>query len=103
VGVVLAEREVLVVDEGAVFELSDQAYVYTVDADLIARQRPIEIGERRFGRVEVTRGLDVGERVVVEGTIKLRDGMRVRLADSDAEISRATSGASSENSPQAPI
>lgn len=103
VRVVLAERDVLVVDEGAVFELSDQAYVYTVDTGLIAHQRPIEIGERRFGRVEVTRGLDVGEPVVVEGTIKLRDGMRVRLADPDSEISRAVPSASSQNSPQAPI
>ena len=89
VRVVMAERESLVVDEGAVFELSGQAYVYTVDTDLVAHQRPIEIGERRFGRVEVVDGLAEGEQVVTEGTIKLREGVRVRLAESDSEISNA--------------
>ena len=103
VRVVMAERDVLVVDEGAVFELSDQAYVYTVDADLVAHQRPIGIGERRFGRVEVTSGLDEGEQVVVEGTIKLREGVKVLLADPDSEISGTVPRESLQDPPPAPI
>ena len=103
VRVVMAERDVLVVDEGAVFELSGQAYIFTIDADLVAHQRAIEIGERRFGRVEVTNGLDEGERVVVEGTIKLRNGSRVRLAESDSEISSTVPRESSQDPPRAPI
>jgi len=87
VRVVMAERDALVVDEGAVFELANQAYLFTVDGDLTAHRRAIDIGERRFGRVEVLGGLSEGEQVVVEGTIKLRDGLRVRLANSDPEVS----------------
>jgi len=87
VNVVMAEREALVVAEGAVFELRDQAYVYTVDDELIAQQRPIEIGERRFGIVEVLSGLDEGELVVTEGTIKLRDRTPVRLLETEPELS----------------
>jgi membrane fusion protein (multidrug efflux system) len=87
VNVVMAEREVLVVAEGAVFELRDQAYVYTVDDELMAHQRPIEIGERRFGVVEVLSGLDEGELVVTEGTIKLRDRTPVRLIETEPELS----------------
>jgi membrane fusion protein, multidrug efflux system len=87
VRVVMAQREALVVDEAAVFELRAQAYVYTVGSDHIARQRAIEIGERRYGLVEVKSGLAEGDLVVTEGTIKLRDGMPVRLSDAEPELS----------------
>jgi membrane fusion protein, multidrug efflux system len=87
VRVVMARREALVVNEGAVFELRGQAYVYTVGDDLVARQRAIDIGERRFGIVEVRGGLEEGDLVVTEGTIKLRDGMLVRVADVEPEVS----------------
>jgi membrane fusion protein (multidrug efflux system) len=103
VRVVMAEREALVVDEGAVFEISGQAYVFSVDADSVAHQRPIEIGERRFGRVEVIDGLEEGEQVVVEGTIKLRDGVRVRFAQADSEISSAAPSDALQDPPRAPI
>ena len=97
VRVVMAEREALVVDEGAVFELRDQAYVYVVGDDLVARQRAIELGERRFGRVEVAGGLKEGERVITEGTIKVRDGTAVRVAESDPDISSAAPEAQPES------
>jgi membrane fusion protein (multidrug efflux system) len=103
VQVVMAEREALVVAEGAVFELRDQAYVYVVGDDLTARQRPIEIGERRFGRVEVIDGLREGERVITEGTIKVRDGSPVRLADADSEISSARPDAGNDGGAPARI
>jgi len=79
VRVVMAERDVLVVAEGAVFELRDQAYVYVVGDDFVAHQRPIEIGERRFGRVEVLSGLQEGELVIAEGTQKARSGDTVEI------------------------
>jgi membrane fusion protein (multidrug efflux system) len=87
VRVIMDQREALVVDEGAVFELRDQAYVFTIGADKVAWQRAIDIGERRFGIVEVRGGLEEGELVVTEGTIKLRDGTAVRLEDSAPEVS----------------
>lgn len=87
VRVVMARRSALVVNEGAVFELRGQAYVYTVDGDHVARQRAIQIGERRFGIVEVVDGLSEGELVVTEGTIKLRDGTPVRVTEESPEVS----------------
>jgi len=87
VRVVMAEREALVVSENAVYQIQDRAYVYVVGPDLVARERPIETGERRFGIVEVLAGLETGERVVTEGIIKLRDGARVRLTDAPPDFS----------------
>ena len=81
VEVVMTERTALVVPENAVYQIQDRAYVYVVGEDLVARERMIETGERRFGSVEVLSGLEAGERIVIEGIVKLRDGMAVRLTE----------------------
>ena len=86
VRVVMAERRSLVVPENAVYQIQDRHYVYVVDPELVARERQIETGERRFGLVEVTGGLAEGDRVVSEGIVKLRDGVRVRLDESQSSI-----------------
>lgn len=87
VRVVTAERTALVVPENAVYQIQDRAYVYVVDGELVANERQIETGERRFGIVEVLDGLEEGELVVTEGIIKLRNGTRVRLANPTSEVS----------------
>jgi membrane fusion protein, multidrug efflux system len=89
VRVVMAERAALVVSENAVYQVQNRAYVYVVGGDKVARERAIDIGERRFGLVEVLGGLKEGENVVVEGLIKLRDGARVELSDESTGISGA--------------
>jgi membrane fusion protein (multidrug efflux system) len=83
VRIVMAERLALVVPEHAVYQIQDRHYVYVVADDLVARERQIETGERRFGIVEVIGGLVEGERIVTEGIVKLRDGAAVRLTDGD--------------------
>jgi len=75
------------VPEGAVFQVQNRAYVYRVGPDLVARQQQIEIGDRRFGIAEVLSGLEEGDMIVTEGIVKLRDGITVRLASGEAEIS----------------
>jgi membrane fusion protein (multidrug efflux system) len=77
----MTERSALVVPENAVYQIQDRAYVYVVGEDLVARERMIETGERRFGSVEVLSGLEAGERIVIEGIVKLRDGAAVRLTE----------------------
>jgi membrane fusion protein (multidrug efflux system) len=91
VAVVTAERTALVVPEGAVFQVQNRAYVYTVDGDTV-HQRQIEVGGRRFGIVEVLSGLQDGEPIVTEGIIKLREGARVRYQAAEAAVSESSSG-----------
>ena len=87
VRVVMAERTALVVPENAVYQIQDRAYVYVIGPELTAREQQIQTGERRFGIVEVLGGLDEGDPIVTEGIVKLRDGMRVRLAEPESEVS----------------
>ena len=51
-----------------------------------AQVRMIEVGLRLAGKAEVLKGLNGGEKVVVEGTQKLRPGAPVKLAPPEAAM-----------------
>jgi membrane fusion protein, multidrug efflux system len=72
-----APRQTLVLPELAVIQVGRQAYVYVVDAEGAVAQVPVRVGSRRRGEVEIVEGLQAGDRVVVEGTVKLRPGAKV--------------------------
>jgi membrane fusion protein (multidrug efflux system) len=99
VRVVMAERPALVVSENAVYQIQDRAYVYRVGPDMVAREQEIEIGERRFGLVEIRGGLEEGDHIVVEGIVKLRDGVRVRVAGDEPPVSGNPNGRPSGSAP----
>jgi membrane fusion protein (multidrug efflux system) len=71
------ERQALVIPEEAIVPDQDRQYVFVVKGD-IAEKREVRTGLRRPGSVEVVSGLAAGERIVVEGTVKLRDTGPVR-------------------------
>ena len=100
VAVVTAERTALVVPEGSVFQVQNRAYVYRVDGDVVHQQQ-IEVGGRRFGVVEVLSGLQDGDPIVVEGIIKLREGVRVRYDAAEAAISESSQGKAASGSADA--
>jgi membrane fusion protein, multidrug efflux system len=70
------ERVVMISEQALVPEEGRQ-FVFVVDGEL-ARKREVAIGRRKPGRVEIVRGLEPGERVIIEGTQKVRDGGAVR-------------------------
>ncbi len=49
---------------------------------LVVNRRQINTGEVRNGRVEIISGLEVDDRVVSAGQVKLRNGQRVRIDNS---------------------
>ena len=63
----------LVVPEQALVPERGEVYVFVV-ADERALRRIVTIGRRRPGEVEILTGVAVGERIVIEGTQKIRDG-----------------------------
>lgn len=74
------ERRSLSLPEGALLRQADQAYVFVLDDDTVVR-REVRTGRRAPGVVEILDGLQPGERVVSEGTVRLRPGARVTVAD----------------------
>jgi membrane fusion protein (multidrug efflux system) len=89
VQVLTTQHLALVVPESAVFQVQNRAYVYRVD-DFVAHQQQVQVGSRHFGTAEVLTGLNDGDLIVVEGIVKLREGLKVRYENEggNAEVSQ---------------
>lgn len=70
-------RGALLVPERAVIELQGSHQVVVVGADNKAQHRPVRAGRRVDRRWIIEAGLEPGERIVVEGLQKARDGVSV--------------------------
>jgi RND family efflux transporter MFP subunit len=70
-------RNAIQIPLDAVSRLEDSQYVYIV-RDETARRVPVEIGVRDENRVEITKGLDGSEQVIVSGKDLVHDGSPVQ-------------------------
>jgi membrane fusion protein (multidrug efflux system) len=66
----------VIVPEQALVPEQGKVYVFVVADGRVVR-REIALGYRRPGEVQALRGLEGGERVIIEGTQKVREGDRV--------------------------
>jgi membrane fusion protein (multidrug efflux system) len=74
----LGQREALLVPEEALVADPAGTFVWRIGAEDKAERVPVEIGAREPGRVEVRSGVQAGDRVVVAGTHKVREGVAVK-------------------------
>src|SRR2546426_4157161 len=74
----------LLVPQRAVMELQGSHQVAVVGSDNKVSIRPVTVGERVGKLWIVTEGLKPGERVVVEGVMKVRDGVAVRAVSAES-------------------
>ena len=72
------EREVLMIPFKAIVQRGQLSYVYVVDNSGIARMRLITLGKQSGDRVEVLSGLSSSERIVSDGTMLNREGVKVQ-------------------------
>jgi membrane fusion protein (multidrug efflux system) len=49
----------------------------------VATRKQVQIGLRKPGIVQIVSGLQKGEWVVIEGALKLRNGSKVKVINSD--------------------
>lgn len=70
----------LMIPEQAVVPEQSRQFVFVVGADGLVQKREVQLGRRRPGQVEVLKGIAEGERVIVEGTQKVRAGSPVTVA-----------------------
>jgi multidrug efflux system membrane fusion protein len=77
-------RDALTIPATAVQSGVDGSYVFVVKGNGTVDLRHVEVASTERDRSVITRGLSIGERVVVEGQYKLESGTHVRI------INRAT-------------
>jgi membrane fusion protein (multidrug efflux system) len=77
VRLVIAERgEAVLVPEQSIIPQADQLFVYVIE-DGKAAMRPVQLGLRQAGRVEVTSGVRPGDVVITAGAQKIGPGAPV--------------------------
>src|SRR5712692_1226544 len=81
---VKTQNGALLVPQRAVIELQGSFQVAVVGSDDKVSIRPVTVGERVGKLWIVTDGLKAGERVVVEGLMKVRDGAPVKAVPADS-------------------
>jgi multidrug efflux system membrane fusion protein len=72
-------------------------FAYLVNADDTVSVRKIDLGVTDGDRVEVKSGLQPGDRIVVDGADKLRDGAKINVrSEADTNVQPAAPGATPE-------
>jgi len=90
----------ILVPERAVTELQGKNFVWVIDAENKATQRPVTVGETLGSNLLIREGLKPGERIVLEGVQKVREGAPVQpmtpaeaAAQAQAQAGHAKEGA----------
>lgn len=83
-GKVLIHRVVdnaVVIPQRATFEILDKRYVYVVDKDDVAHQREINVQNELEDIYVIKDGVDVNDKIVLEGVRQIRDGEKVEYEE----------------------
>ena len=77
--------DVIAVPQAAVLRGAQGFYVYVVNADNTVSTRVVKPGAVDEGWMAVEGALKPGEKVVIDGTDRLREGAKVELIDADPQ------------------
>ncbi|WP_187170343.1 efflux RND transporter periplasmic adaptor subunit [Salidesulfovibrio onnuriiensis] len=72
-----SSEPMLVVPQEAIMTVQGTKSVYVVNADNVVEQKAVEIGTRTSSVAQITKGLEEGQTVVVQGQQKIRPGAKV--------------------------
>ncbi len=90
-------KDATVVPVAAIQRGQPGTFVYLVKADDTVEIRVVELGATDGEKVQIVKGLQPGDQVVIDGTDRLRDGAKIRRPGGPP---RAASGAPIANAPE---
>jgi membrane fusion protein (multidrug efflux system) len=93
------KKGAMVIPQEAVNELQGSYQVAVVDQDNKASIRPVKMGERIGALWEVTDGLKPGDRVIVQGWQKVREGSTVNTKEWTPPAQQIASGSGAQKNP----
>lgn len=79
-----APRRVVAIDRDALILRADRISVFVIGADNTAKQVDVELGAAEGDLIEVIGAVRAGDKVVIRGGERLRDGQKVTLQDAAA-------------------
>lgn len=91
----------IAIPQRAVLEGPTAKIVLTVNAQGVVEPRPIEVGDWTGDEWVITKGLQAGDKVIVDGMVKARPGSPVKIADAGAAAKPAAQPATPPAGPPA--
>ncbi|MFT6896736.1 MAG: membrane fusion protein (multidrug efflux system) [Paraglaciecola sp.] len=76
--------DTLVVPEGALVPIEDKQFVFVVN-DNKANRKEVQVGRRKPGIAQILSGIEAGDKVVIEGSLRLREGSAVKVLNTPDE------------------
>ncbi|MDR1333850.1 MAG: efflux RND transporter periplasmic adaptor subunit [Holosporaceae bacterium] len=86
ISIKLKDRESIQIPEKALASIGEKHYVFVLDesqSPAKVKRKYVSIGERENGNIEIERGLEVGEKIVVDGLHKLSDEDSVLIVENE--------------------
>lgn len=74
-------KDALTIPAGAIQQGNRGAFVYVIEPDGTASVRVVKVGDRTAESLVILDGIKAGERVVLEGVDRLREGAKVRVIE----------------------
>jgi len=87
-------HDAVIVPSSAVLNGANGPFVYVVKPDSTVTVRPVKVGPVDAERTSIASGLAVGERVVIDGSDRLKEGAKITVAPDAASAAHPASGAS---------
>jgi multidrug efflux system membrane fusion protein len=86
-------KDAVIVPTSAVLNGSMGQFVYVVKPDDTVTVRPVKVGPVDGERTSIKSGLQVGERVVIDGSDRLKEGAKITIPADKPRGARGASGA----------
>jgi membrane fusion protein, multidrug efflux system len=86
-------HDAVIVPSSAVLNGANGPFVYVVKADSTVTVRPVKVGPVDAERTSIASGLAVGERLVIDGSDRLKEGAKITVAPDAASAAHGASGA----------
>jgi membrane fusion protein (multidrug efflux system) len=93
------EQDSIVLPQRAVQELQGKNFVWVVDQGDVASQRPVQVGLRTGSDWIIEDGVKAGDRIIVEGIQKARQGAPVQPMTAD-QVAQAAAAAVQTTAPK---
>lgn len=84
VNLIKNQSQSILIPEEALITSADRKYVFLLQEDDTVKQQSVIIGRRRPGAIEILSGLNIGQKIVVEGTMKLQNNSKVTVKMRDS-------------------
>jgi membrane fusion protein, multidrug efflux system len=75
------QNDAIVIPQRATFEARDTRYVYVVDKDRVAHLREIVVQNESGDLFVIKKGVEVGDKIVLDGVSLVRDGGKMEFED----------------------